>query len=67
VLIKKALNSGHVLAGQSDATQPPQDPVQNSLDFIFANAGVTSVIIGSITPKHLQHNIDCAIRAATYD
>ena len=67
VLIKKALNSGHVLSGQSDATQPPQDPVQNSLDFIFANAGVTSVIIGSITPKHLQHNIDCAIRAATYD
>lgn len=65
VLIKKALNSGHVLAGKPDASQPSQDLVQNSLDFIFANAGVTSVIIGSITPQHLQHNIDCAIRAAS--
>lgn len=65
VLIKKALNSGHVLSADTDATQPPRDPVQDSLDFIFANAGVGAVIIGSITPAHLQHNIDCAIRATT--
>lgn len=65
VLIKKALNSGHVLAVANEATQPLQDPVQNSLNFIFSNAGVGAVIIGSITPRHLQHNIDCAIRAAT--
>lgn len=65
VLVKKALNSGHMLNGRTNATQPPQDPVQDSLDFIFANAGVGAVIIGSITAQHLQHNIDCAIRAAT--
>lgn len=65
VLIKKALNSGHVLAVANEATQPLQDPVQNSLNFIFSNAGVGAVIIGSITPRHLQHNIDCAIRATT--
>lgn len=65
VLIKKALNSGHVLTGHTEASPPPQDPVQDSLDFIFANPGVDAVIIGSITAQHLQHNIDCAIRAAT--
>jgi aryl-alcohol dehydrogenase-like predicted oxidoreductase len=65
VLIKKALNSGHVLTETSEADQQTQDPVQNALDFIFANAGVGSVIIGSITPQHLQHNIDCAVRAAS--
>jgi len=56
VLIKKALNSGHVGA------QP--DPVQRNLDFIFAQPGVSAVIIGSITPAHLQHNILAALRAA---
>ena len=65
VLIKKALNSGHVVAELEETEQQTQDPVQNSLDFIFANAGVGAVIIGSITPQHLQHNIDCAIRAAS--
>lgn len=63
VLIKKALNSGHALTGHSSAAQIPEDPVQESLDFIFANAGVGAVIIGSITAQHLQHNIDCAIHA----
>lgn len=65
VLIKKALNSGHVLLNKKGGEELPIDPVQHSLDFIFSNAGVGSVIIGSITPQHLHHNIDCAIRAAS--
>jgi aryl-alcohol dehydrogenase-like predicted oxidoreductase len=51
VLIKKALNSGH-------------GDVQSSLEFIYQQAGVTSVIIGSITPAHLQANIAAALRAS---
>tara|TARA_R110001606_G_scaffold332103_1_gene479952 strand:+ start:2110 stop:2934 length:825 start_codon:yes stop_codon:yes gene_type:complete len=65
VLIKKALNSGHVVVDLVAEQQKAQDPVQNSLDFIFSNDGVGAVIIGSITEQHLQHNIDCAIRAAS--
>jgi len=51
VLIKKALNSGH-------------GDVQSSLEFIYRQAGVTSVIIGSITPAHLRDNIEAALRAS---
>lgn len=51
VLIKKALNSGH-------------GDVQSSLEFIYGQQGVTSVIIGSITPAHLRDNIEAAVRAS---
>ena len=61
VLIKKALNSGHVVA---DADGAFIDPVRASLEFVFSHAGVSSVIIGSITPRHLLHNIECAAAAA---
>jgi aryl-alcohol dehydrogenase-like predicted oxidoreductase len=73
VLIKKALNSGHgpaqgagsVVAGGAVSTANVPEPfaVQDSLDFIFAQPGVSAVIIGSITPAHLQHNIEAALRA----
>ena len=59
VFIKKALNSGH-MATQSE---PSADPVRQSLDFVYSHQGVSSVIIGSITPKNLQHNIACAVLA----
>ncbi len=58
VLIKKALNSGHAVAG--GGTLPGEDPVRASLSFVFSHPGVSSVIIGSITPDHVQHNIACA-------
>ena len=61
VLIKKALNSGHVM---TDADGAAIDPVRASLEFVFSHAGVSSVIIGSITPEHLLHNIGCAVEVA---
>ena len=57
VLIKKALASGHI------AIQEGEDPVQKSMDFLFAHPGVGSAIIGTITPSHLLDNIEKANRA----
>lgn len=51
ILIKKALSSGHIQG------MPGQDPIQNSLKFIFAEPGVHSIIIGTINPKNLMHNV----------
>lgn len=56
-LIKKALGSGHI------AIQADVDPVQSSMDFLFAHPGVCSAIIGTITPSHLLDNIAKANRA----
>lgn len=57
VLIKKALNSGHL------ASEQESDPVQEAMDFIFSQPGVNSVITGSINPLHLSHNVTAAIAA----
>ena len=46
VLVKKALNSGHV-GGES---------VRNNLNFAINTPGVTSVIIGTISKDHLSAN-----------
>ncbi|MBE9537841.1 MAG: aldo/keto reductase [Proteobacteria bacterium] len=54
-LIKKALASGH-LAKDYD------DPVQASMDLIFAHPGTSSAIIGTITPEHLEANVLAAKR-----
>lgn len=43
IFIKKALASGHL-------------PAADSLRFVFTEPGVTSVIVGTINPKHLQEN-----------
>lgn len=51
ILIKKALASGHL------CNDPDSDPVQSSFDMIFAHAGVSSAIIGTINPQHLRHNV----------
>lgn len=58
VLIKKALASGHACADDSGA-----DPVQASFDYIFSNPGVHCVVVGTITPDHLRHNVACAEKA----
>lgn len=52
IFIKKALGSGHLT---NDITKA--DPVQANFDFIYQNPAVTSIIIGTITPKHLIDNV----------
>lgn len=54
ILVKKALASGHV------CLQNGADPVHASFELIFAQPAVSSVIIGTITPKHLSHNVATA-------
>jgi len=60
VIIKKALNSGHL-----SNTDSSVDPVRANMDFIYAHPGVSAIIIGSITPAHLQQNIAHAIAATS--
>ena len=55
VLIKKALNSGHL--------STLENPVERAMSFIFSHPAVTSVISGTLNPKHLQQNA-AAVRAA---
>ncbi len=50
LLIKKAFASGHLC-------QQSKDPIQASMDFIFSHQGVSSVIVGTINPQHLQENV----------
>ncbi len=57
IFVKKALASGHIAADKS------VDTVQKSFDFIYANPGVTSIIIGTINPKHLTDNARRVVKA----
>jgi aryl-alcohol dehydrogenase-like predicted oxidoreductase len=54
IFIKKALASGHL-----DKLGAHEDPVKAAFSFIFQEPGVTSVILGTINPAHLKHNVDC--------
>ena len=51
IFVKKALSSGYAV------TDASEDPIQKSLDFIYSNAGVTSVILGTINSDHLKENV----------
>jgi aryl-alcohol dehydrogenase-like predicted oxidoreductase len=51
ILIKKALASGHL------NKIPGENPVATSLQYIFAEPAVTSVIVGTINPEHLRDNV----------
>lgn len=57
ILIKKAFASGH-LNKIGDV-----DPIQTCMDYIFKNAGVGSIILGTINTEHLIENVRCANRA----
>lgn len=57
IFIKKAFASGHLQKISGD------DPVQAALDFIFQTEGVTSVITGTLNPKHLQETVTKANKA----
>lgn len=46
VFIKKALDSGHL-----------KTPVAETMKFIFAEPGVSSVIVGTLNPMHLRQNV----------
>lgn len=52
VLVKKALNSGHH-AGS----------LQDNMDFVFAEPGVSAAIIGTLNPGHLRGNAGACLRA----
>ena len=79
ILIKKALNSGHVGAASAGAEPDPADhnntnsrannskkpgrhSAADSLRFALAPSGVSSVIIGTINPAHLQANVAAIVR-----
>ena len=49
VLIKKGLMSGHVLGPQA---------VSDAFAHVFAQPGVSSMIVGTINPMHLRGNVD---------
>lgn len=51
IFIKKAFASGHF----------PQ-PAADCLRFIFAEPGVTSVIVGTLDPEHLRENVRDVVR-----
>lgn len=53
VLIKKALASGHL------QNLPGVDPVLDTMQFIFREPGVSSVILGTLSQEHLRHNVGC--------
>ena len=65
ILIKKGLLSGHL--DSLTAAEKKDDPVEQSLRFIFSKPGVGSVIVGTINPQHLEHNVGCAIRVVGGD
>lgn len=56
ILIKKALASGHLDKIGSN------NPVQDSLKFIFSKEPVNSIIVGTINITHLEQNVASAIK-----
>ncbi len=56
IFIKKGLASGH-------ACLQGEDPVQASLNMLLGHQGVSSVIVGTVNPLHLHHNIQAATNA----
>ncbi len=58
ILVKKAFNSGHAVISGTDS-------VASSLRFSLNKPGVSSVIVGTINPKHLEDNVASAIKATS--
>jgi len=58
IFIKKALASGHLTS-----TDKSMDIVQSNFDFIYANPAISSIIIGTINPAHLEDNVIKAAQA----
>ncbi|OUR70779.1 aldo/keto reductase [Methylophaga sp. 41_12_T18] len=58
IFIKKALASGHLTSDVAN-----KDIVQANFDFIYQQAAISSIIIGTITPSHLNDNVNKAVKA----
>jgi aryl-alcohol dehydrogenase-like predicted oxidoreductase len=59
ILVKKALNSGHdCIAGDAVESSVGANFTERNLRFALDKEGVTSVIVGTINPKHLQENVE---------
>ena len=56
VLVKKGLQSGH-----ADKTAGGPG-VEQAIEYIFSHAGISSVIVGTINPKHLRENVSVVNR-----
>ena len=63
VLIKKGLQSGHVASDDRGSSAMAADPIETSFRFIFDQPGVSSIVIGTLSPAHLRHNVTMALRA----
>ncbi|MDG4585395.1 MAG: aldo/keto reductase, partial [Candidatus Competibacter sp.] len=57
VLVKKGLHSGYLDRAAGI------DPVRASMDLIFAEPGVSSVVVGTLNPAHLRANVAAAEEA----
>ena len=57
VLIKKGLLSGHL------DQRLESDPVRASLELIYAEPGVSSVVVGTLNPDHFRVNVAAMDRA----
>ncbi len=56
IFIKKAFASGHAcLSGQ--------DPVLESMKVVFSHPAVSSAIVGTINPAHMQQNVEACLEA----
>lgn len=55
IFIKKALASGHICSTHSGSS------VKDSFQMIYTAPAVSSVIVGTINPTHLQHNVQVAV------
>lgn len=56
VLIKKAFASGHL------DKMNHENPVQHVMNTIFQKASVSSVVVGTINPKHLRENVEAVMK-----
>ena len=58
ILVKKALNSGHDCGAKgTDKDTTGVGLTRRNLRFALAREGVSSVIVGTINPKHLAENV----------
>ena len=57
VLIKKGLRSGHLPTDTAD-------PIEQCFRYLLAEPGVSSVVVGTVNPAHLRHNVGAADAAA---
>lgn len=58
VLVKKGLMSGHI-------QESGRDLLRESMQKIFSQAGVNSMIVGTINPQHLAQNVRLAKELST--